>query len=445
MNKILLSIVAAAAFFFVACGGNNGDSAKSSSQDDDRVYENDHMPNAEARKYGKAEEKLADVDVMVKSYMANKTQERFESLAEMCSELNYEFDASEMDAEGRRECVLLQAQVDSARKAVENLLAAEFTTMRFPCVSEEDFLIESARTWPIYLQKGTKLHYSMSTSGNVTLNLINADARNTLKTYIGKKQIRDSVAIPNSAIYLLELAPKGTAYIDFNVTKQISNVNHLKDLEKKILVDTVECGATDFRAVKVQGIAMNSVFREPKKATLRSVGKSFFGGSSRAVIPIAVPKGCTDLLYSLRISTNEGDKSSDGEFDERMTNKYKKVRFLGIPLYDKNEKRSNLFRELLYSDTPVREEEAYCNVYVFTNQKEAKKFQDGMSPSDLKYDIDLSLMGTQSCNGQIHVKGFTNLYLGFDNERFRYSNYLWLEVLAVSPKNEYYRVKYRLE
>ena len=100
---------------------------------------------------------------------------------------------------------------------------------------------------------------------------------------------------------------------------------------------------------------------------------------------------------------------------------------------------------MLYRNAPVREEEAYCNVYVFTNQAEAKKFQDGAAPDGLKYDIDLSLMGTQSCNGRIPVKGLTKVYLGFANERFRYSNYLWLEALSVTPKNEYYKVRYRVK
>ena len=198
-------------------------------------------------------------------------------------------------------------------------------------------------------------------------------------------------------------------------------------------------------AVKVQGIETTALFEEPRKATLRSVGKSFFGGSSRAVITLTVPKGCTDLLYSLRISTNEGDVSSDGEFDQKVTSSYKRVRFLGLPLYETSKGRSNLFRELLYGNAPAREEEAYCNVYVFTNQNEAKKFQDGKDPADLKYNIDLSLMGTQSCNGRIPTKGLTKIYMGFDNERFRYSNYLWLEVLSVTPKTEYYRVKYSVD
>ncbi len=147
----------------------------------------------------------------------------------------------------------------------------------------------------------------------------------------------------------------------------------------------------------------------------------------------------------MRISTNEGSISSDGDFDKKVTSSYKKVRFLGLPLYEINRSHSNLFRELLYGNAPVRDEEAYCNVYIFTNQSEAKKFQDGQSPSNLKYNIDLSLMGTQSCNGRIPTKGLSKIYLGFDNERFRYSNYLWLEVLAVTPKNEYYRLKYTID
>ena len=127
-----------------------------------------------------------------------------------------------------------------------------------------------------------------------------------------------------------------------------------------------------------------------------------------------------------------------------MTESYKHVRFLGLPLYETNNSHSNLFRELLYSNKPVREEEAYCNVYVFTSQTEAKKFQDGKDPSEIKYNIDLSLMGTQSCNGRIPTKGLSTIYLGFSNERFRYSNYLWLEVIASSPNNEYYRLKYTI-
>lgn len=441
MKKIILPLAFALVFFTCSCNSN---STKSGMLDEE-VYENPHMPDDEAQKYGHMMNLLEDLDAMTKSYTANKSEGRFKLLTKTYSELNYEYDDSEMDAEGRRQSMLLQARVDSARNALGEVIKTDLATMKFPLVCEEDHLIETTQTWPIYLQKGNKLHYTLSTGGNVTMRILNADAHNVLKTYAGKKTLVDSIAIQNSAIYLVEVSPRGSAYIDLNVSQQYANVDQMNEPKHSIRVDTVECGAKDFMAVKVQGIEMRSIFEEPKKVTLRSVGKAFFGGSSRAVVTLDVPRGCTDLMYSLRISTNEGDKSSDGKFDKRMTESYKKIRFLGIPLYEREKSHSNLFRELLYSDKPVRDEDAYCNVYVFTNQGEAKKFQDGEDPSKLKYNIDLSLMGTQSCNGRIPTKGLSKIYFGFANERFRYSNYLWLEVIAASPKNEYYRISYKLD
>ena len=440
MRKTIIPLVFALLLY--ACGGqSSGDKLGLLGGSE---YKNSHMPDAEAQRYGKAKERLNDAGALMQSYAISKSEEHLAELVNLCGELEYTYDGSEMDAEGRRESMLLQARTDSMRTAIEMMLGGELAHIKFPCLSQSDLLIEKTTTWPVYLQKGSKLHYTFATSGNVTMRIINADARQILKTYVGKKQLSDSIAIKNSAIYLVEFAPKGTAYIDLEVSLKYSDASQMRE-KKHIRVDTVDCAAGDFMAVKVQGIETKSLFEEPRKTTLRSVGKAFFGGTSRAVITLDVPRGCTDLLYSLRISTNEGSVSSDGEFDKRITRSYKKVKFLGLPLYETDKNRSNLFRELLYGNAPAREEEAYCNVYVFTNQAEAKKFQDGQVPADLKYNIDLSLMGTQSCNGRIPTKGLSKVYLGFDNERFRYSNYLWLEVLAVTPKTEYYRVKYTAE
>jgi hypothetical protein len=404
------------------------------------------MPSKEAKKFHEAESRLADIDAQLRSFMTSKSEKRFKTLLNTYEKLHYEYDDSDMDNEGRRECMLLQARTDSTREAIGSLLKDEFASMRFPCFSENDHLIQSVQRWPVYMQKGTKLLYTMATGGNVTMKIYNADAHSTLKTYIGKRQVRDSLQIQNSAVYLFEITPKGSAYIDLDVEKKLSDFGQM-GTNKSFRIDTVECSANDFMAVKVQGIDMKNIFQEPKKITLRSVGKSFFSGSSRAVVTLDVPKGCTDILYSLRISTNEGDRNTDGKFNKDMVKTYNKVKFLGLPVYESERTvtKTSLLRELLYRNRPEREEEAYCNVYVFTNKEEAKKFQDGQSPDGLKYNIDLSLMGTQSCNGRIPTKGLTKIYLGFANERFRYSNYLWLEAISVTPKNEYYRVKYRVK
>lgn len=426
-----------------SCGGSGTSDRQ---QMDNILGEEPVVESDEIRKFKEAENRLADMDAQLRSYMTNKSEKRLKSLLKTYEELQYEYDDSDMDDECRRKCMLLQARTDSVRTAVETLLKNDFTAMKFPCFSENDHLIQSAQRWPVYMQKGTKLLYTMSSNSNVTMKIHNVDAHNTLKTYVGKRQVCDSLSIQNSAIYLIEITPKGSAYIDLNVEKRLSEFEQMGE-RNNVQIDTAECAANDFMSMKVPGIDMKNIFEEPRKITLRAVGKSFFSGSSRAVVTLTVPKGCTDILYNLRISTNEGDRYTDGEFNKNMKEAYNKVKFLGLPIWEssKTETETSLLRELLYQNAPVREEEAYCNVYVFTNQAEAKKFQDGAYPNELKYNIDLSLMGTQSCNGRIPTNGKTTIYLGFDNERFRYSNYLWLEALSITPKNEYYRLRYRVK
>lgn len=71
-------------------------------------------------------------------------------------------------------------------------------------------------------------------------------------------------------------------------------------------------------------------------------------------------------------------------------------------------------------------------------------FQDGANVSKLNYNIDYSTMGTQSCNGRIPSMGLTTIYLGFENERMRYSNYLWVEAIASVPNTEYFKAQYNV-
>ena len=123
------------------------------------------------------------------------------------------------------------------------------------------------------------------------------------------------------------------------------------------------------------------------------------------------------------------------------------MKFLGLPIYEKEKNGNvNLFSKLLDDNRPLRDEDAYCNMYVFRNQTLAKQFQDGTkAASVLNYDVDFSTLGTQSCNGRIPIKGQKTIYLAFENERVRYTNYLWVEVEAVVPKTEYFTTKYSIE
>lgn len=128
-----------------------------------------------------------------------------------------------------------------------------------------------------------------------------------------------------------------------------------------------------------------------------------------------------------------------------MESNYKTIKFLGLPVYESTNSKTSILRELLNRHKPVREEDAYCNIYVFTNGDMARRFQNKEDVAKLKYNIDLSSFGTQSCNGRIPCKGLKTIYLGFENERFTKVVYLWLEAVATMPVTQYSMEQYSLE
>ena len=401
------------------------------------------MPSDLAEEYTESVQALDGLEYGYQQYLIKKSPERLTQLLEAAAALEFNFESEGLTKEDLATCRRLSLKIDSTKMSIMATLAEDARTMRKMLVEVEDQLVAEKMESPMYLAKDSKLYVDLSCSSLVTAKLINMDSRSVLKTYTGKKHISDSITVPNSAIYLFEVTVKGNQYIDMKLSQGHLSIEQLAE-QKTIESETVEATASDFRVTKVNGIQMQPVFEEPKKITLRSQGKAFFSGSSRSVVTISVPKGAVDLLYSLRISTNEGDRSSDGQFCKDMSESYKKVKFLGLPIYESQGNKSSLIRELLNDNVPPREEEAYCNIYVFTSQDQAKKFQDGVPASELKYNVDLSAFGTQSCNGRIPVKGRSVIYLGFENERFRYSNYLWLEVISSVPHTEYYQTKYKV-
>jgi hypothetical protein len=64
--------------------------------------------------------------------------------------------------------------------------------------------------------------------------------------------------------------------------------------------EQIDCSKDDFGAVAVPGVKMQNIFEEPRKFTLRGQLKSAFSGSSIAMVPIIIPAGNTDILYTCR-------------------------------------------------------------------------------------------------------------------------------------------------
>lgn len=363
---------------------------------------------------------------------------------ELGKELYYDFNPLGLNPDQITACEALKERVRILKGEIIAKAEAEIADFKISPYSMDDHLLEKAQTYPVYLLKGEKLQWRINAQKPMTVKLCNADARTVIKTYTGKTSVVDSLEIQNTAIYFLEVIPGSAQYIDLNINYKVKELARLRNATP-IMTEQVDCSKGDFGAVAVPGVKMHNIFEEPRKFTLRGQLKSAFSGSSIAMVPIIIPAGTTDILYSMRMATSEQDRSSDGEFHDNMTRTYKQIKFMGLPLYEKSTS-NGILNTLLDDNRPLRDEDAYCNMYVFRSQTEAKKFQDGKATAgDLKYDLDYSTVGTQSCNGHIPSNGASKIYLGFENVRVRYTNYLWVEAIAVIPTTEYYTTKYSID
>ena len=393
--------------------------------------------------YSKAEKKIAEVEKKVSELNPATDRQSVIAVLAEAKALEYRFDSTGMNHAAIAKCKALQAKVEEVQTAAVAKVESIILQSKVLVYGGDDVLVEKMTEYPVYLEKGDVLYYEVKLQNPAPVKLYNMDAGNTVRTYT-KAAVRDSLVISYTGVYLLEIKPQAPQYASVRITYDTDNADRLYN-PKNVRTETVSCSRSDFRAYPVNGIKMQNLFEEPRKFTLRSQLKSALSGSSIALVPVNVPSGATDILYSMRIATSERDRSSDGNFHRNMSIKYNQIKFLGLPLYERN-RGSGLLQMLLDDNRPLREEDAYCNMYLFRSQSEAKKFQDATAAaSSLKYDVDCSTVGTQSCNGRIPVEGASKLYLGFENVRMRYSNYLWVEAVAVVPSTEYFRTVYTVD
>ncbi len=357
------------------------------------------------------------------------------SLCALNEQLVFDYDPATQDSAANAQCENLRRQIDDLHNSVNELVETQTPNIFVSVLRKPQELLEATQNYPVYLERGDRLIYRIETEKPADVRIYNADSRQLLKSYTGKTLVRDSVNISFSAIYLVQVTPKTRQYTNIKIGYKTQDVSRLAGT-KSVRVDSVEAQKGDFMAAPVRGIKMTNLFDEPRKFTLRGQLKAAFSGSYRAIVALQVPAGATDVLYSLRISTNESNKSTDGDFYRDMETSYRRIKVLGLPIYESH-RGSGLIATLLGENIPPREEDAYINMYVFYNAAQAKKFQDGTAPSTLSYNVDYSTMGTQSCNGRIPSKGYKTIYLGFLNERMRYNNYVWIEALSAVPHTEY--------
>lgn len=411
----------------VACGGKSTEQKTATGKN---FQEQCDRTIAQCNKLNKAVDKLS----------SSSSVEQILEVQRLSNDLSFDYDAASLDSAQLAQAEEVDALIGELKQTIAQQTNQMVAQGYWYLVNKPEELLTEKTEYPIYLERGEKLFVEITTEKPADIRIYNVNSHQLLRSYIGKARVKDSLNITFSSVYVVEINPRIRQYASVELTYHPNNIDRLTN-PKQVTSRQVEGQKGDFRVQTVKGIKMKNLFEEPRKFTLRGQLKAAFSGSYRAIVAVQVPQGATDILYSLRISTNEPDRSSDGKFHDNMETSYRRIKMLGLPVYESHS-GAGIISTLLGENQPLREEDAYINMYVFFNAAQAKKFQDGIDPAKLSYSVDYSTMGTQSCNGRIPGKGNRTIYLGFLNERMRYNNYVWLEAVSAVPNIEYFKTEY---
>jgi hypothetical protein len=242
-----------------------------------------------------------------------------------------------------------------------------------------------------------------------------------------------NIDFPNETYYNLEVLKKSGT-----VRNQLSEVLLLRDsvvVEKKTN-----------RSISGRGLAFEKVFNEPKKFVVsRTLSMS---GETKVYAPIEVPKNTVEFIYTLRISGSDNSISEDGKLFTDVSKATKKIKVLGLPLWESEGTGTSLSREILnVLFPPLKDEDYTLNVFFFDKDKEIKKFlkyPGKENTNAFEYDINNSALSTQSRVGLIKKPRSGFSYIGLQSTSTFTNTYAWLDVVALSEKSFEYEIRYRI-
>ena len=409
----------------------------------------DKISELEQMKYDNISQKL---DLLCSKAQSAHTDLDLQAIYTELSQIEYDYNPNGMGERAQQKCQELKERLAVLQASPSSLLPSSQTAPTYTVASESTSFsgkglisrrhmkVDAVKRYPYYFKAQDQLRISLTPHGSALVSLFDINHQKRLKQWHVQGTLEEQVTMPSDGIYMIELRPDGGELIA-DIALSYEGVDN--DKRPRVSERTVSCKQGDFLAEATESVRVSPVFKEPKKVGLRGNLKSIFSGKSRALISVPVPAGSDAILYSLRISTNEKTAPSDGKFADNLSLASKQIKLLGIKVYEKRTISSSVIDRLLFNTRPAREEDAFCNMYVLTDATQAKKFQDETASSGhYKYDVEQSQMGTQSCNGELKPKGRKTIYLGFENERMRYDNYIWLEVASLTHTKEYSRPVY---
>ena len=236
------------------------------------------------------------------------------------------------------------------------------------------------------------------------------------------------------------------SYYNLEVSRKSGSVDNYLS-KAKLIRDSVVVSKKTNKSKIGTTMAFEKIFNQPKKFIVSSTFS--MSGESKVYAPIEIPKNTKEFIYTLRISGEDETQREDGRLFNDVNRISKKVKVLGIPLWESEEKSSSLSREILNSLFPPKKDEDYTlNVFFFDKQKEIKKFLQypgKQYASAFKYDINNSAFSTQSRVGLVKkpYSGFS--YIGLQSTSSFSNTYVWLDVVALYEKTFHYEIRYRIQ
>lgn len=190
-----------------------------------------------------------------------------------------------------------------------------------------------------------------------------------------------------------------------------------------------------------QVIKLNTinVFNEPYEITMEAhklLGLINTNGD-RIVIPIEIPQKTIYWIYRMHL-TNAKIESGYTKLIENVDTENRDWTLVdAINPINKERLASNIAVQLLNKIDEPSKEKPFTNVFFISSEKEAKKFQNGLTFDN---DINYSIKNTHSRNGLIKFNENKFVYLGLENEGYSDNIYVTLEVVALTENTKYFKL-----
>ena len=143
------------------------------------------------------------------------------------NELYYDYNPMDLKEEQKAACEALKARVVKLRVEIPAKAKAEIPNFKITPWPAGDKLFEKTETFPVFLKRGEKLRWKFIAQKPMNVKVVDYNSRATLKTYTGKAIVNDSLTIEHDAIYLVEVNPLGTQYIDMDINYKITEMSRL--------------------------------------------------------------------------------------------------------------------------------------------------------------------------------------------------------------------------